>query len=256
MKPHQRKQTQGGESSQPQTTNDPNLPTFFYMPREQPYGCFCQWKSGNFKVPISTLSWLKFAHPKNTTQTLAPEDEFGTLEFNCAEQFMMYCKAVFFSDQASAEKIMGSEDPAHQKKMGRLVKGFSADQWRSVCERVVFEGNWWKFSQNRAYREALMGTGERELCEASRSDRLWGIGYNAKEALQYRRLWGENLLGKGLMRVREKIKERLEAHAQYIRDDWELPDAEMWEALKREQAEKKERAWQKGRWTETYSDPN
>ena len=169
---------------------------------------------------------------------------------------MMYCKAVFFSDQASAEKIMGSEDPAHQKKMGRLVKGFSADQWRSVCERVVFEGNWWKFSQNRAYREALMGTGERELCEASRSDRLWGIGYNAKEALQYRRLWGENLLGKGLMRVREKIKERLEAQAQYIRDDWELPDAEMWEALKREQAEKKERAWQKGRWTETYSDPN
>lgn len=169
---------------------------------------------------------------------------------------MMYCKAIFFSDPASAEKIMASEDPAFQKKMGRLVKGFSAAQWRNVCERVVFEGNWWKFSQNRAYRETLMGTGERELCEASRADRLWGIGYNAKEALQYRRLWGENLLGKGLMRVRKEIKERLEAHAQYIRDDWELPDAGMWEALKSEQAKKMERVWQKGRWTEARSDSN
>jgi NADAR domain len=109
----------------------------------------------------------------------------------------------------------------------------------------VFEGNWWKFSQNRAFRECLIETGERELCEASRADRLWGIGYNAKEALQYRRLWGENLLGKALMRVREKIKERIEEHMQFTRTDWELPDVEMWEVLRREQEEGKERDWQK-----------
>lgn len=94
------------------------------------------------------------------------------------------------------------------------------------------------------------------MSEASRSDRLWGIGYNAKEALQYRRLWGENLLGKGLMRVRENIKKRLEANAEYIRLDWELPDVVMLEASKSEQAKKMERAWQKGRWTQAYSDSN
>jgi ribA/ribD-fused uncharacterized protein len=249
MKPHQRKQTPGGEASNSQLTDNPNHPVFFYMPREHPYGLFCQWKSGNFTVPLSSLSWLKLAHPANASNTLSPEDETGSLEFNCAEQFMMYCKAIFFSDPASAGKIMQSEDPAHQKKMGRSVKGFSAYEWRSVCERVVFEGNWWKFSQNRAFRERLMGTGERELCEASRADRLWGIGYNAKEALQYKRLWGENLLGKGLMRVREKMKERLEEHAKFTRTDWELPDAEMWEVLRKEQEEKRERDWQKGRWS-------
>jgi ribA/ribD-fused uncharacterized protein len=250
MKPHQRKETPGGEASKSHNINDPNLPVFFYMPREYPYGCFCQWKSGKFTVPISSLFWLKLAHPANASKTLSLEDETGTLEFNCAEQFMMYCKALFFSDLASGENIMASEDPAHQKKMGRLVTGFSAYQWRNVCERVVFEGNWWKFSQNRAFRETLMGTSERELCEASRADRLWGIGYNAKEAMKYKRLWGENLLGKGLMRVREKIKERLEEHEQFTRTDWELPDTEMWEELGREQEEKKDRDWQKGRWPE------
>jgi ribA/ribD-fused uncharacterized protein len=247
MKPQQRKQTPDGEASKSQTANDSNLPVFFYMPRKHSYGGFCQWKSGNFKVPISSLSWLKLAHPANCSKTISPEEEAGTLEFNCAEQFMMYCKALFFSDPASGGKIMASEDPAHQKKMGRLMKGFSAYQWRNVCERVVFEGNWWKFSHNRAFRETLMATGERELCEASRADRLWGIGYNAKEAVQYRRLWGENLLGKGLMRVREKTKARLEEHAQFTRDDWELPNTEMWEELRRDQEEKRERDWQKGR---------
>jgi len=77
----------------------------------------------------------------------------------------------------------------------------------------------------------------------------WGIGYNAKDALQYNRLWGENLLGKGLMRVREKIKERMEEHAKFMRTDWELPNAKMWEELRREQEEQWERAWQKGRWS-------
>lgn len=147
---------------------------------------------------------------------------------------------------------MKSEDPAKQKQLGRLVKGFSDDKWRLVCERVVFEGNWWKFSQNEAFREKLIGTEDRELCEASRKDRVWGIGYNAKEALQYRRFWGENLLGRALMRVREKIKERLEEYEQHSRNDWQLFDMEAtWEQLRREREEKGERDRQKGRWSET-----
>jgi ribA/ribD-fused uncharacterized protein len=248
MQPQQRNQTLGG-ASKPQNA-DTDLPVFFYMPREHPYGIFCQWKSSCFTVPNSSLSWLKSANPANTSKNLSAEDETGTLEFNCAEQFMMYCKALFFSDPASGQLIMASEDPKEQKKFGRKVKGFSANLWRNVCERVVFEGNWWKFSQNEGFRETLMGTGERELCEASRKDRMWGIGYNAKEALQYRRLWGENLLGQALMRVRGEIWERLEEHARDGRTDWKLPEMDMWEELRREQEEKRERDSTKGRWQE------
>jgi predicted NAD-dependent protein-ADP-ribosyltransferase YbiA (DUF1768 family) len=119
MKPHQRKKTAGGEASTSHNTDNPNLPVFFYTPREHPYGLSCQWKSGDFTVSVSSLSWLRLAHPASSNENLSSDDETGTLKFNCAEQWMMYCKAAFFSDQISAAKIMESEDPAEQKKMGR-----------------------------------------------------------------------------------------------------------------------------------------
>jgi len=246
MKPHQRKQ----EQNKPKNADDPNLPVFFYMPSERPYGLFCQWYSSRFTVPISSLSWLQYAHPKNKSKTPPPEELNGTLEFNCTEQFMMYGKALFFSDAKTGELIMASDDPKEQKKLGRQVEGWSDYEWRKVCERVVFEGNWWKFTSNPARKDVLMGTGERELCEASRSDRMWGIGYNAKDAMQYRRLWGTNLLGKALMRVRQKIAERLAEHAEYVRTDWELPSVEMWEpVLEEEQRDQEDGAMSKGKET-------
>lgn len=95
-----------------------------------------------------------------------------------------------------------------------------------------------------------MATGERELCEAGRADRMWGIGYNAEEAMQFTRLWGENLLGRAIMRVRGKIWERLDEHAQGVEVHWERPEMGMWEEMKREQEEKRERDCTKGRWAE------
>jgi len=56
-------------------------------------------------------------------------------------------------------------------------------------------------------RSVLLGTGERELAEAGRRDRVWGIGYRAFEAEGYREWWGENLLGKCLGDVRGRIGE-------------------------------------------------
>ena len=53
----------------------------------------------------------------------------------------------------------------------------------------------------------LLETGERVLAEASRSDRVWGIGLNESEAGDRMEEWGQNLLGKALMCVRERIRE-------------------------------------------------
>ena len=69
-------------------------------------------------------------------------------------------------------------------------------------EKVVVQGSCCKFSQNARLKEALLATGERELCEASRRDRVLGIGYRADEAERYREFWGENLLEKCLMNMR------------------------------------------------------
>lgn len=106
----------------------------------------------------------------------------------------------------------------------------------------MFEGNWWKFYNSTdsieegkmGYRDVLLGTGEREICEASRMDRRWGIGYQEKDALKYRSNWGANFLGKGLMLVRAKMRERIGEIERGERADWDLPGEEMWDVGEKE----------------------
>lgn len=69
------------------------------------------------------------------------------------------------------------------------------------------EGNYLKFTQNEDLKKMLLGTGEKEIAEASPRDRIWGIGFGAKRAGDVRERWGLNLLGKALMEVRERIRE-------------------------------------------------
>ncbi|KAH6665984.1 hypothetical protein B0J14DRAFT_605063 [Halenospora varia] len=144
------------------------------------------------------MEWLRSAHPAfekksgdgGEKRSEEGKDEAGEEEemaFNCVEQYMMFAKALFFHDEASGEKIMDTLDPAEQKSFGRNIKNVDDFLWRQVCERIAFEGNWWNFSQNKAFRDG---------------DRRWGIRYQAHEAMKCRQFWGENLLGKALMRVR------------------------------------------------------
>jgi ribA/ribD-fused uncharacterized protein len=76
-----------------------------------------------------------------------------------------------------------------------------------VKSRAVRVGSWYKYTEkgNRHMKDQLLGNAGRELAEAARRDRIWGIEYSAEEAEGYREFWGSNLLGKALMGVRERI---------------------------------------------------
>jgi len=52
-----------------------------------------------------------------------------------------------------------------------------------------------------------MGMRALTLWQASPRDSIWGIGFAAENAEEMRAEWGENLLGKALMRVRERLRE-------------------------------------------------
>lgn len=60
---------------------------------------------------------------------------------------------------------MASGDPDEQKKLGSSVEGFSDSRWSCMKEKVVVQGNCYKVSRNVRLKEALLATGERELCE-------------------------------------------------------------------------------------------
>ncbi len=119
----------------------------------------------------------------------------------------MYCKAIVFDDQEIADEIALEPQPSKQKALGRGVRGFDNEKWNAQREKIVEEGNWWKFTQSkeRNLKKMLLDTGDRLLVEASPSDRIWGVGYRAANAAANRGNWGENLLGKALMRVRDRL---------------------------------------------------
>ena len=119
----------------------------------------------------------------------------------------MHQKAVSRGDEATAADILKTPYPKEQKDLGRSVANWDNAAWDEIKEKVVEEGSYLKFSQNRELREKLLMTRDRELVEASASDRVWGVGFNAKSALSRREEWGTNLLGKCLMKARERIRE-------------------------------------------------
>ncbi len=59
-------------------------------------------------------------------------------------------------------------------------------------------------------RQILLATGDKIIVEAADYDRIWGIGYSCENesstqiALENKDKWGENLLGKLLMKLRDE----------------------------------------------------
>lgn len=120
---------------------------------------------------------------------------------------MMYQKAVYFGDEAIADKILHTEDAAAIKELGRCVSCYDESYWNGIRQIVVFEGLYAKFSQNEELKVLLKSTEQAVLAECAVKDRIWGIGLSMKDPDRFDRTkWkGKNLLGYSLMMVREKL---------------------------------------------------
>lgn len=138
----------------------------------------------------------------------------STIVYPTAEHYMMYQKAKLFGDNKVAGEVLAGTElhPRIIKNLGRKVVGFDEKTWTAERERIVEEGTWLKMTRPDGdgqvnLGELLLGTGDRELVEASPFDRVWGVGFRAKDAEANRERWGLNLLGKALMAVRERLRE-------------------------------------------------
>ena len=128
--------------------------------------------------------------------------------FCCAEQYMMYKKALLFDDYEYAQKIISCKNPKKIKEYGRLVKNFDENKWDEEKYNIVLKGNILKFSQNGELYHYLVGTNSKILVEASPYDRVWGIGMrkNAEGVLVPDNWKGQNMLGFALMDTRERLR--------------------------------------------------
>ncbi|XP_071119323.1 uncharacterized protein [Haliotis cracherodii] len=130
--------------------------------------------------------------------------------FNCAEQYMMYQKAVTFEDKKIEEAVMATYSPAEQKRLGRQIVNFDIKVWKQCCQRVVERANLAKFSQNPYLKRKLLKTHPKLMVEASPSDLVWGIGLARDDPLAWdQKNWrGKNQLGYILTKVRDMIMEQ------------------------------------------------
>lgn len=130
-------------------------------------------------------------------------------------------KALLFKDGEMFAKIMqdgkydrtfssfkkGSKKiytPRYLKRLGRKVANFDAEVWSAHISDLATKICIAKFSPSdeRAHAK-LLETGSAHIAEASPYDRIWGIGYKASTAHRHNYyLWGNNILGKGLMNAR------------------------------------------------------
>lgn len=127
--------------------------------------------------------------------------------YNCAEQYMMAMKAVFFEDSETLTAIMESMNPRDQKALGRQVRNFDATRWNAVSKDFVFKANIAKFSDERL-KQVLLNTGDKEIVEASPYDKIWGIGMSETDPDRFdKSKWrGTNWLGEVLMQVRTELR--------------------------------------------------
>jgi ribA/ribD-fused uncharacterized protein len=141
------------------------------------------------------------------SQWHASEFEIDGQKYTCAEQYMMYKKALLFEDEEVANAIMRTNSPKEQKALGRKVRGFNKDRWEDVCREYVYEANYAKFTQNPYMLEELKTYGHREIVEASPEDKIWGIGMHETnpDILDKSKWDGTNWLGEAIMRVRDEL---------------------------------------------------
>ncbi|ROV89365.1 hypothetical protein VPNG_10126 [Cytospora leucostoma] len=247
----QRDKKQTSLDLQPPTASGPppetvdKRPIFFHKEWEY-FGFMSNYHPARFTAP-DPATWLpgSMARPPTTASVNTDEgDTTRNIQFLHSEQYYMYCKAVCFGDQDAAKRILDATSPADCKEAGRSVQGFSEEVWSKddLKVRIMEEALWCKFGGREleeSLRQAgeggnaswmskeaklghlndlgrrLLATGSRQLAEAARRDRYWGIGYGERQRPQYyERSWGRNQLGKSLMVIRERLRRLIEGEAE------------------------------------------
>ena len=132
---------------------------------------------------------------------------YAGIKFSSMEQYMMYQKAECFGDMQTADEILGTDDVAEIKRLGRQVREYDENVWNGIRQIIVYEGLKAKFSQNEELRNLLKKTGDAILAECAVKDRIWGIGLSMTDLSRFdKNKWkGQNLLGYSLMMVRDSI---------------------------------------------------
>lgn len=153
---------------------------------------------------------------KGLTMFFTAEDEFSNwylrdftmkgITFNCGEMAMMFSKSMLFGDKDTAAKILKEKNPKYQKALGKQVRGFVQSIWDERSSPIVRTISLHRISQHEDMKKLLLSTMGTTIVEASKYDRIWGVGFSENDPrIHNRELWGLNKLGYAHMENREYL---------------------------------------------------
>ena len=128
------------------------------------------------------------------------------IKYICSEQYFMYhkCKTFDPDNNILLQTILIETSAAKIKKCGREFKNYNDTIWKEKRYNIMLEALRLKFNQNEIIKQKLLETKPKMLYEASKNDKIWGIGFYDKDAVDKSK-FGENLLGKALMEIRSEL---------------------------------------------------
>ena len=122
-----------------------------------------------------------------------------------SEQAFMIEKALQF-DPSKVDLIANAKYPQDAKALGRQIRNYNDRIWSAKRYHAMVQALEAKFTDPEL-RKILLETGDRIIVEASPYDRIWGVGLSEEDDDLYAGNWkGQNLLGKALMEVRDKLQ--------------------------------------------------
>ena len=135
--------------------------------------------------------------------------ELEGIHYSSAEQYIMYQKCILFGDEATAKKVLATDDVAEQQKLGRTASGYVDKVWAGMRQLVALKALRAKFSQNNDLKKKLLDTEDAFLVECAWSDQIWacGIGLDDDRRKDAGSWHGMNILGFALMQVRSELRD-------------------------------------------------
>lgn len=152
-----------------------------------------------------TYKYMSNFYPSEFEELL---ENGNKIKFNCSEQYLMYSKAKLFepNNVNLHNEILAQTSPTKIKQLGRNVKNYNDAIWSNMRYFIMLNGLRLKFGQNPQIKELLIQTHPKILYEASKTDKIWGIGFDSQTALNVdKKKYGTNLLGIALMQIRNEL---------------------------------------------------
>ncbi|KAI0547239.1 hypothetical protein F4679DRAFT_597847 [Xylaria curta] len=178
-----------------------NISSIFSSSNPDDYIFFCNLED--------RYGWLG-PQSESTFSMQVKKDEH--IYFKTAAHYILYRKCgLFLGNKELAKKLLGLTLKRAIDWGRKRIENFDEYKWKRKRMAIFGDSMIRKFTLSNwdRYKLALLATGNKTIVAAIDYDKVWGIGVSeveARENMDGRKNWGDNLFGISLMMLRDELR--------------------------------------------------